>query len=90
MSGASAFLYAWSYNSFDNYMISKLYRFSNGKQTASDKEHNNSELRPESSRNLKECFRSIIPFCSKCCGPNRRDRSFEIGRNMIEHETNIV
>ena len=26
MNGASIFLFAWTYNSFDNYMVTKLYR----------------------------------------------------------------
>ena len=37
-----------------------------------------------------EFLKSITPSCLWCCGHSRNDRSFEIGRAMLECETNIV
>ena len=92
----SAFLFAWRYRAFDDYMISKLYQVTNESQSEQSQD---SESKPPRDsyqqfvryplRDLKEFVRSILPRCMWCCGTSRVDKSFEIGQMMLGHETNI-
>ena len=94
MSAAGTFLFAWCYNSFDNYMVTKLYRVADSQMAEDDETKGASaghkNLKKEPWRDLKEFLKSITPSCLWCCGQSRTDRSFEIGRAMLECETNIV
>ena len=47
MSGASVFLFAWSFNSLDNYMVSKLYEV-----TCEDDPYSASKLKAGSVGNM--------------------------------------
>ena len=78
MTTVSIFLYAWNYNTLNNYMVSKLY------QVVSEEGQGKTEkLSSGSVGNLKEFLRSTLPDC--CCSrgicrKKRLERSFELGQ----------
>ena len=80
----AAFLSIWNHNNFNNYMVTRLYRSTGQEKSA---------IEATALQNLKEYSRTWIPSCclrSRCCKPNRLQRTFINGRRMLGEELNII
>lgn len=73
----------WNHNNFDNYMVTRLFKF----------ERNERPIEAGAIRNLKEYAKSWMPNCCqrfKCCQPSKLDRTFISGRKKLAKEANIM
>ena len=88
---------AWNFNSLDNYMVMHLFKEKVVEPTpqsndAEGKRKTGSKFFPEKRLPyFKDYFMSWVPdCCQRCCRPTRRERAFEIARERLEKELNII
>ena len=82
---AQLLLIAVTFNRIENHMVSKLYKMRGDNE---NKKIPRYDLPLDWNLDTRCFIRSIMPGC--CCKPSLKDKSFAIGRKMLEHETNIV
>ena len=80
---------AWNFNSLDNYMVMHLFK---EKVNDDGESKSGSKFFPEKRLPyFKDYFMSWVPACcQRCCQPTRRERAFEIARERLEKEMNII
>ena len=95
-SGVAYLMGAWNFNNFDNYMVTRLYKLEKKDEDKQDFKsfwHSSSFVSPRMLSNLKDYFQSFIPRflrCCRCCQPDRQERYFELAREHLQKEINIV
>ena len=78
-----------NYNHFENYLASRLYRVKGSKAQPHMKRPN--KIEPSPWCNICDYLIDLMPSClTRCCEPDWRRRSFEIMRDKMEEEINIV
>ncbi len=87
----------WNHNMFDNHMVTRLYKIqkhqdaSNADKQSKLSDRSASEFMfPRKLFNPKEYLKSLCCCQRLCHTTDRLERGFELGRSMLEKETNII
>lgn len=86
----------WNFNSFDNYMVSRLFKINKPEDDIdSDDEYFNQSnyIKQGSFPYFKECLVSCTPKCckrSRCCKKSRHLVAMEMAREKLDKEINII
>ena len=94
MSCVAYFLAIWNYNSFENFMVTRLFRMR--KKNAEKIENpwkRSSYVKPGFFANITDYICAWVPTLlrsCKCCNWNRKATYFEKARVQLENEINII
>lgn len=101
ISFVAIFIAFWNHNMIENHLVTRLFKIerANGAQRSNEFQGEDStqyrylKMMPRMAQNIIEYIRDLIPeclCCSKCCKPNYFYKGFEIGREKLQKETNII
>ena len=94
----TVFMAVWNFNSFDNYMVTHLFKakfeesqIDSKSSKTKDQGQSQSEFYPSNRcPNFKDYFLSCVPSCLLCCKQSRREKAFTKARDKLEKEMNII
>ena len=76
-----------NYKNFDNQLVSQLFKFRTKTTSPADKSQFYKVTR---SWNLCDYLLDCLPKFCLCCAKSKRSRAFEVARNKLDQETDIV
>lgn len=90
----AVFMAAWNFNSFDNYMVSHLFKAKiKGQEDSEVKRRGRSQSEFYPNKRcpyFKDYFLSWVPSFILCCKQSRREKAFAKARDKLEKEMNII